>query len=109
MLINFLLNTARAVELPKFDQPDLPAFINSVYIFALSVVGIVVFVRLLYAGFRLLTAAGNASNISDAKEKIKNAIIGIILLFAAYLILYVINPDLVKNTLNFDLFRQLGR
>ncbi|MBI2669584.1 MAG: hypothetical protein HYX20_00325 [Candidatus Yanofskybacteria bacterium] len=106
-MLNLLINTAHAVELPTFDQPDLPAFINSVYSFALMVVGIVVFVRLLYAGFRLLTAAGNASKISDAKEKIKNAIIGTILLFAAYLILYVINPDLVKNTLDFSLFRNL--
>lgn len=87
--------------LPTFDQPDLPAFIGSVYSFALTIVGIVVFVRILHAGFLLLTAAGNVSKISDAKEKIKNAVIGTILLFAAYLILYVINPDLVRNTFDF--------
>ncbi|MBI2062969.1 MAG: hypothetical protein HYT61_01870 [Candidatus Yanofskybacteria bacterium] len=103
MLINFLVNYARAVELPTFDQPDLPAFISSVYSFSLTIVGIIVFVRILYAGFLLLTAAGNVGKISDAKTKITNAVVGTILLFAAYLILYVINPDLVKNTFNFGL------
>ncbi len=103
-MLNLLINTAKAaVSLPTFDQPDLPAFISSVYSFALTVVGIVIFVRILYAGFLLVTAAGNVSKISGAKEKIKNAVIGTILLFAAYLILYVINPDLVKNTFNFKL------
>lgn len=106
-MFDFLINTAQAVELPRFNQEDLPNFISSVYRFALAVVGILVFIRLLYAGFMLLTAAGNVSKISDAKEKLKNAIIGIILLFSAYLILYVINPDLVKNTFSFDLFRRM--
>ena len=103
-MLNFLINTAQ-VSLPTFNQPDLPAFINSVYSFALTVVGIVVFVRILYAGFLWLTAAGNASKAADAKNKITNAIIGAILLFAAYLILNVINPDLVKNAFNFRLTR----
>lgn len=60
--------------------------------------GIAVFVRILWAGFLMLTAAGNASKAADAKNKIQSAVIGAILLFAAYLILYIINPDLVKNS-----------
>lgn len=104
MLINFLVDTAQAVALPTFGGgQDLPAFISSVYSFALTVVGIAVFVRILYAGFLWLTAAGNASKAGDAKNKIQSAVIGAILLFAAYLILYIINPDLVKNTFNFNI------
>lgn len=103
-MLHFLINTAQAVSLPNFSSTtDLPAFISSVYSFALTIVGIAVFIRILYAGFLMLTAAGNASKWGDAKTKIQNAIIGAILLFSAYLILYVINPDLVKNTFNFNL------
>lgn len=90
--------------MPNFTDTSpeaLTVFIRSVYSFALTAVGIVVFVRILYAGFLYLTAAGNMSKTSDAKNKIQNAIIGAILLFAAYLILYIINPDLVKNTFKF--------
>lgn len=98
-----MINTVQAATLPTFDQPNLPAFISSVYSFALTIVGIVVFIRILYAGWLFLTAAGNASKAGDAKNKIQNAVIGAILLFAAYLILYVINPDLVKNTFDFKI------
>lgn len=103
-MLNFIINTVQAAVLPNFNQSqNLPAFISSVYSFALTIVGIAVFIRILYAGFLWLTAAGNASKASDAKGKITNAVIGAILLFAAYLILYVINPDLVRNTFNLNL------
>lgn len=107
-LVSFLFiagtQAAQAVSLPDFSKAgSLPAFISSIYSFALTVVGIAVFIRILYAGFLMLTAAGNASKWSDAKTKMQNAVIGTILLFSAYLILYVINPDLVKNTFNFSL------
>ncbi len=107
-LVGFLFvagaRVAQAVSLPDFSNTsDLPAFISSVYSFALTVVGIAVFIRILYAGFLMLTAAGNSSKWGDAKTKMQNAIVGTILLFAAYLILYVINPDLVKNTFNFSI------
>ncbi len=93
-----------AVSLPDFSKTsDLPAFISSVYSFALTVVGIAVFIRILYAGFLMLTAAGNASKWGDARAKMQNAVIGAIILFSAYLILYVINPDLVKNSFNFGI------
>src|SRR3989338_3138585 len=105
-MINFLdpiINTAQAVTLPTFNEPDLPAFISSVYSFSLTVVGIVVFVQILRAGFMWLTAAGNGSKASGAKSMMTNAISGAILLFAAYMILYVINHDLVKNTFQFNI------
>lgn len=102
--MDFIINTAQAaVTLPTFNQPDLPAFISSIYSFSLTVVGIAVFIRILYAGFLWLTAAGNASKAGDAKKKITDAVVGTILLFAAYLILYIINPDLVKNTFEFNI------
>lgn len=107
-LVGFLFvagsGVARAVSLPEFSQTsDLPAFISSVYSFALTIVGIAVFIRILYAGFLWLTAAGNTAKAADARDKIKNAVIGAILLFAAYLILYVINPDLVSNAFKFTI------
>ncbi len=107
-LVGFLFiagaRVAQAVSLPDFSKTsDLPAFISSVYSFALTVVGIAVFIRILYAGFLMLTAAGNSSKWGDARTKMQNAVVGAILLFSAYLILYVINPDLVKNTFKFTI------
>ncbi len=103
-MLNPFINQAQAAfGLPTFNQGNLPDFISSVYTFSLSIVGLIIFIRILFAGFKMLTAAGNASAFGDAKTKMQNAIVGAILLFAAYLILYVINPDLVKNTFTFGI------
>lgn len=103
-MLDFLINTAHAlVELPDLSTTqDIGAFVSQIYTFSLTVVGIVVFVRFIYAGFLYLTAAGNTSNTARAKSIMTNAIVGVILLFSAYLILYVINPDLVKSSFNFS-------
>lgn len=102
MLI-LLINIAHAVvELPNFEtSQDIGNFIGQIYSFSLTVAGIVIFVRFIYAGFLYLTAAGNTSNVSRARSIMINGIWGVVLLFSAYLILNVINPDLVCNTFNF--------
>ena len=45
-----------------------------------------------------ITSAGNNSSMEKAKGVITDAIVGLVLALGAYLLLYVINPDLVKIT-----------
>lgn len=68
-----------------------------VFIFAwsLRLLGITVFVMIFYAGVLWMTAAGNTSQVGEAKKRMTNAVLGAILLLSAYLILYTVNPDLV--------------
>ncbi len=94
-----LLYTAQT--LPFLEGDNLPGFISSIYSFALTIVGIAVFVQILRAGFKWLTAAGNSGKAGEGKRMMTNAVTGAILLFAAYMILFIINPDLVNNTFNF--------
>lgn len=79
---------------------DLGALIQEIFKWSLMVLGIAVFVMMFFAGFIMLTAAGNTAKWNDAKSKMTNALFGAILLLSAYLILYTINPDFVKNTFN---------
>jgi uncharacterized membrane protein len=99
-----LINTAKAaVSLPDMNSTqDLGVFIQNIYSFAISIVGILIFVRFIWAGWLYLTAAANAGNIANSKKMMKDALIGAVLLFSSYLILYIINPDLVQNTFNFS-------
>jgi hypothetical protein len=69
-------------------------FINSFYQFALAFAGIVAFGSVVYGGVKYVTAAGNPSGQSEAKEWIYSALLGLALLFGAYLILNTINPNL---------------
>jgi len=47
-----------------------------------------------------LTSAGNTSKMDVAKKVVTDAVIGLVIVLTAYLVLYVINPDLVKVTLS---------
>ena len=87
----------RELEVPipgMAKKPLLPEYIVGIYNFALMIIGIVVFGALLYGGFRYLTSAGKPAAISDAKDQIFSAILGLIILFSSYIILTTINPEL---------------
>ena len=64
------------------------------YYFIIGVAGLSAFVMLVWGGFQYLTSAGNPASISDAKDKIKSALLGLLIILTAWLILQVINPDL---------------
>ena len=51
---------------------------------------------IVWAGLRYTLAAGNPSTQSDARDQILQAILGLILLFGAFLVLSTINPNLVN-------------
>ena len=52
------------------------------YIFPLA--GILVFIYLLYGGLNLMVAVGNEEGIREGKAKITNALIGFLIIFAAF-------------------------
>ena len=80
---------------------DLIGYLNNLYKFGISITGILAVFMIAVGAFSyIVTSAGNPSKMSDAKSKITNALIGLTIALTAYLFLYVINPDLVKGTLN---------
>lgn len=79
---------------------NLGQLISQIFTWSLGILGISVFVMFFYSGFLWLTAAGNTSKVGEARGHMTNAVFGAILLLSSYLILYTINPDFVKNTVN---------
>jgi len=79
-----------------FYFPWIGQYIAAVYQYILGIVGILATVVIVWAGVLWLTAAGNAEKIKLAKEYIAGALIGLVLAFGSYLILYLLNPDLVS-------------
>ena len=79
---------------------NLGQLISQIFTWSLGILGISVFVIFFYSGFLWLTAAGNTSKTGEAKTHMTNAVFGAILLLSSYLILYTINPDFVRNTVN---------
>ena len=72
------------------------AFVANFYQFALLIGGILAFGAIVFGGIKYVASAGNPSAQSDGKEWIWGALIGLLLLAGAYLILKVINPQLLN-------------
>ncbi|MBI4449588.1 hypothetical protein HY634_00855 [Candidatus Uhrbacteria bacterium] len=62
----------------------------------LSVIGILLIGFLVYAGYLWMTAAGNEDQVEKAKTTIRNAVIGIAIVFAAYAISRFVITNLLR-------------
>ena len=79
---------------------DLPGLISALYKFGIWTVGIAALLMLVIGGFMYMTSAGNTSRVGSAKGVIGDALLGLLAALGAFLLLYVINPDLTKINLN---------
>lgn len=100
------LNTP--VPTPTSDLPglikggkraDFVSFLKWLFPFMLSVAAILAVLMIVIAGTRWVASAGSEAEIKAARDMITNAIIGLILAFAAWLIIYTINPDILRGLL----------
>lgn len=73
-------------------------YIQSVYNFGRVAVGAVAFGVIVYAALEYTASAGNTARQEDARSRIKEAILGIILLFGATILFNLINPQILSFT-----------
>ncbi len=74
----------------------LASYIQHIFIFFIGASIIVSLCVIIIAGARWIASGGNSSTISKSKERIKGAVIGVLIGIFSYSILYFINPDLVQ-------------
>lgn len=73
-------------------------YVAGAYQFLISIVGVIAALMIIYGGYLYITAGGDATRAGKGKERILNALLGLTLAFGSYLILFVINPNLVNFT-----------
>ena len=110
LLLVFLLvpSAAGAIDLnltyPKLPgAPDINLVGNQsltgivvwLYVFIVGISGLAAFVMIIWGGVQWMTSAGNPTKTTEAKDKIQKALLGLLLILASFLILQIINPDLV--------------
>ncbi|HPN96905.1 MAG TPA: pilin [Candidatus Moranbacteria bacterium] len=85
-------------NIPGFENAggDFAVYMTNIYKFGVWAIGIAALLMISVGAFSYLTSAGNNAQMGKAKEIITNAIIGVVMALTAYLLLYTINPDLVK-------------
>ncbi|MBI4093047.1 MAG: transglycosylase SLT domain-containing protein [Candidatus Kerfeldbacteria bacterium] len=90
------------VSLPGFpstaivDSHLLAKYLGAFYIYFIGVIGILAVVMMMWGGYHYIVSAGNPQKISQGKEIISNAVIGLVLALTSFVLLRTINPQLVS-------------
>jgi len=79
-------NVARDAGYNPGNEPSLEQRISSIIGIFLSFLGVIFMILMLVAGYNWMTAAGDEQKIDKAKDMIRAAIIGLIIVIAAYAI-----------------------
>lgn len=80
-------------------EPEHPAAIAAVIIQgALGLLGIIFVILVIYGGFLYMTSAGESDKVKKAKNILTTAIIGVIIIFAAYAVTYFVFDVVLKTT-----------
>lgn len=85
-----------------FAAKDLPSVLNALFVLAISIGAVLAVLRIAYAGY-LYLKGDIWGNKSKAKDYLQDAVFGLVLLLAVWVILHSINPDL----LNLDILRSI--
>ncbi len=79
-----------------FEGGTIGEYIKSIYIYSISIVGILATVVIMIGGLIWITSMGNAARVANAKDWIGAALTGLALAMFSYVLLSIINEDLVK-------------
>lgn len=78
------------------DIPFIADYISALYKYAIGVAAVLATVMIMIGGLQYLMAGGDATRVGNAKKRITDAMIGLLLSLGTYMILAAVNPDLVS-------------
>ncbi len=76
--------TASQAQLSQTAPSDVPTALGNVTGTVLSIIGVIFFILIVYGGFLWMTAHGDSGQVDKGKETIIGAVIGLIVVSAAY-------------------------
>jgi len=80
------------------NDSDIKGRIASIVNIALGFLGIIAVILIIFSGFKWMTAQGNEEQVTQAKATIKNAVIGIGIIFLAFTISKFTITELSETT-----------
>jgi hypothetical protein len=78
---------------PQFTGPfftNIGGILNDAVPLILALAGLGLLLMLLFAGFTFMTSAGDAKKMEQAKSRLTNALVGFIIVFAAYWVVQLV-------------------
>lgn len=83
-------NNASTINGPITKFTTLEGVVSGAMPFVFGFAGLVLLIMIILAGFTLLTSAGDAKKLEQGKSRLTYAIVGFLVLFAAYWITQII-------------------
>ncbi len=92
------VNDKSPYKAQKGENPKdfLTKRVTNIISFILSFLGVIFLVLTIYAGFLWMTARGNDTQVAKAKEMLTNAVIGLVIITAAYSITAFVGNQLIR-------------
>lgn len=84
-------------EYEKWEIYWIREYVAGLYKFALATAGIIAVVMIMIGGVLYATAGGNQNKITQGMEYISSAVAGLVILIFAYMILWLINANIVQT------------
>ncbi|MFA5051358.1 MAG: C39 family peptidase [Patescibacteria group bacterium] len=78
----------------SYSFPWIGEYLIALYKWAIRLIAALAVVMIMWAGVEWMVAGGNSSQISDAKERIRGSLFGLVLLLGISTFLSFINPEL---------------
>jgi hypothetical protein len=82
------------IDLATEEGQNLESLIAWFYAFVVGIAGLAAFVMIVWGGVQWMTSTGDPTKTSDAKDRIKQALLGLLLILASFVVLRTINPEL---------------
>lgn len=80
---------------PTTTRPILSDYVRYIFNFAIGIAGLIVFGVIVFSGVQVIINAQNPAALGEAKSRIMDAIIGLIVILGSYILLTTINPQLI--------------
>ncbi len=81
--------------IPVCEVPWIGQYIVAIYNYALIIIGALAAVTVMAGGIMWLISGSSASRMKVAKEMIIGSVSGLIIMFSSYMIISIVNPDLL--------------
>ncbi|MEX1028384.1 MAG: putative Ig domain-containing protein [Candidatus Paceibacterota bacterium] len=73
----------------------IESYVKDIFVLIVSLSTVLAVLLITIGGLQYMTAGDNPGKVTAAKERIKGAVMGLLLISAAWLIIYTINPDIL--------------
>ena len=90
-------------DLNRIGKLTLPNMLSTLFSVLLVVVGIVFLFMLIMGGLKWMMSEGDDKKLTAARNQVTNALVGLVIVFAAWALVALINSIFGVNLLNFTI------